>query len=226
MIQYIVRMKPSKKNRKIEVVTLPVGQLQTNCYLVTDRKTRQTLIIDPGDDADYIERILKDTLCIPVGVVATHGHFDHILAVTELKLAYNIPFQISKDDEFLVKYMQSSAMYFLRIAVDPPPIIDNTILNKGKIKIGDSALEIIATPGHTPGSICLYSKQDKILFTGDLLFADGGVGRTDFSYSSTLDLTKSLHKIFTLPHDIVIYPGHGNFSTLKGEIKNHANFSK
>lgn len=203
----------------LEVITLIVGLMQENCYLVYDSKSRETVIIDPGDDADYIERIISDNKLVPKSIIATHGHFDHIMAVLELKLAYNIPFYIHKNDEFLVKNMQSSAKHFLGIVADPPPNIDYFLDSKSKIKFGDISLEIIETPGHTPGSCCLYFKKENILFTGDLLFEDGSVGRTDFSYSSREKLYKSLQKIQKLPAKTQILPGHGG-SFLMGEEVN------
>lgn len=206
---------------QVEIITLVVGQMQENCYLVYDSDSPETIIIDPGDDADYIERIIADNKLLPQIIIATHGHFDHLMAVTELKLAYNIPFKIHKNDEFLVKNMRESAKHFLGIVTDPPPIIDEFLNPKSHIKIGNHQLEIIEAPGHTPGSCCFYLKKENILFTGDLLFADGGVGRTDFSYSNSELLTDSLKKIFKLPPKTQIYPGHGRNSTLKSEISYH-----
>lgn len=203
---------------KLEIITLVVGQMQENCYLVYDSKSLETVIIDPGDDADYIERIISDNKLVPHLIIATHGHFDHIMAVLELKLAYNIPFSIHKNDIFLLKNMQSSAKHFLGITTDPAPIADLHLVHNAKVKIGKSYLQIVETPGHTPGSICLYSKNDNLLFTGDLLFADGGVGRTDFSYSDKEKLEKSIQKIFKLPAKTQILPGHGRSSILKIEI--------
>ncbi len=208
----------------LEIITLIVGQMQENCYLVYDSKSLEVMIIDPGDDADYIERIIADNKLKPTEIIATHGHFDHIMAVTELKLAYGIPFAIHKNDEFLVKNMQSSAKHFLGIITDPPPAIDEFLDTKSLIKIGDYQLEIIETPGHTPGSCCFYSKAENILFAGDLLFADGGVGRSDFSYSNGEELQISLKKIFKLSPETIIYSGHGRSSTLKEESTFHKNF--
>lgn len=199
---------------QLKIIPLVVGQMQTNCYLVAESNSKETIIIDPGDDADYIIRIISDNKLIPKKIIATHGHFDHIMGVTELKLAYNIPFLIHKNDAFLVSNMQKSAKHFLGINTDPPPSIDQFISSDTKI-----SLEIIETPGHTPGSICLYLKEGNILFTGDTIFAEGGVGRTDFSYSSVKELTKSLNKIFMLPQNTTIYPGHGNPSNLTKERK-------
>lgn len=205
----------------MKIITLPVGQLQANCYLVYDKKSSNCVIIDPGDDADYIERIIADYKLIPIQIVATHGHFDHNMAVLELKLAYKIPFKINFRDKFLIENISSSARHFLAIETGPPAEIDGNLLDKDKIKIGRDYLTVFETPGHTPGSICLYRKAKGILFTGDTLFADGGIGRTDFSYSNHQQLISSLQKIFRLPGTSKIYPGHGRSSTLKEEIIHH-----
>ena len=201
----------------MKIITLPVGQLQTNCYLYYDEKTRKSLIIDPGDDADYISRIISDRSLSPQLIVATHGHFDHIMAVFELKLAYKIPFKISYRDNFLGKNMSSSARHFISIDGGPSPTADANLVNNEKIKIGSSRLTVIETPGHTPGSVCLYDSNNGVMFTGDTLFAEGGIGRTDFSYSNHQQLLSSLKKIFRLPPHTLIYPGHGNSSTLAEE---------
>ncbi len=192
---------------KLQVISLTVGQLQTNCYLIVDKSSHDTLIVDPGDDADYITRIISDHQLKPVIIIATHGHFDHILAAAELKLAFNIPFYIHKEDIFLVSRMKTSADHFLGVKTDDPAVVDGFL--KDKVTLDESKLAVIHTSGHTPGSICLYSKEEKILFCGDLLFAQRAVGRTDFAYSSQKDLEKSLKRIFRLPGETEVYPGHG-----------------
>ena len=204
----------------MKILTLPIGQMTTNCYLII-AENNECLIIDPGDDADYIERIIADNNARPLKIIATHGHFDHIMAVTELKLAYNIPFLINQKDDFLVKNMVQSAAHFLGIKTDPPPIPNAYLKDKEIIKAGGHEIRIIATPGHTPGSICLYIPQEKTLFTGDNLFAQGGQGRTDFSYSKPAELQKSLKLIFSLPEETIIRPGHGEESTLAQEKRFH-----
>ena len=196
--------------QKLDIVTLIVGQLQTNCYLVIDHTISDAIIIDPGDDADYIERIISDKRLNPKSIIATHGHFDHILAVTELTLAYKIPFLIHKDDEFLVSNMQSSAKHFLGIDVDPPPRIDKFIDELNLITVGSHSLRVFHTPGHTPGSLSIYNKKQSFLICGDLLFAGGAVGRTDFSYSDPKLLAQSLSKVLLLSQDTIVYPGHGD----------------
>lgn len=188
--------------------------MQTNCYLVFDTGTKDCLIIDPGDDADYITRIILDLKLKPTKIIATHGHFDHILAATELKFAFNIPFYVHKNDLFLVSLMQKNARHFLGIEVDIPPPVDATLKNNEQIEIGSNKLSVLETPGHTPGSICLYSEQENYLVTGDTLFTKDEVGRTDFSYSSYNKLQNSLKKIYKLPKKMVIYPGHGKASIL------------
>jgi glyoxylase-like metal-dependent hydrolase (beta-lactamase superfamily II) len=138
-------------------------------------------------------------------IVATHGHFDHIMAAYTLQRAYNIPFYIHEDDIFLLSRMQSSAEHFLGLKnVDPPPV-------PTKIK----NLPFIHTPGHTPGSICLYFKKNNVLFSGDTIFADGAVGRTDHEYSDPAALSRSVKKILSYPAGTRILSGHGEESKIK-----------
>lgn len=197
----------------LKIHRLPVGQLQTNCYLVID--SGKVLIIDPGDDADYIQRIISDLEVKPTQIIATHGHYDHILAAGELKLAYNIPYLMHKQDVFLLKRMKNSARHFSGISAGPTPKVDKYLDQGDDLKIGNCKLKIIYTPGHTPGSVSLYSKKDKVLFVGDVIFAGGGIGRTDFAYSSLSDLKKSIKRLIKLPASTVFYPGHGEETSIK-----------
>lgn len=192
-----------------EIHPLQVGQMRTNCYLVKDKKSSQTLIIDPGDDGEYIIEQLSKLQCIPKLIIATHGHFDHIMAVLTLSLTFQIPFRVSFKDQFLVDKMRENARYFLSIDAGPPPPIEQDLPDKAKISFGAINFTIIETPGHTPGSICLSDIRNNILFVGDLVFAGGGIGRTDFVYSNKNDLYSSLLKIFKLDEKTDIYPGHG-----------------
>ncbi len=201
------------------IFTLPVGQMQTNCYLVVDQRSKQTLIIDPGDDGDFIIRKIQDEQAKPVLIIATHGHFDHIMAATELKLAFNIPFLIKKNGQPILDRHQSTAKYFLGIDVDPAPTVDRYIKEGDELRFGSQKLSVIETPGHTPGSICLFWKSPKpILFSGDTIFANGGVGRTDLHGGSQQQLFESIKsKLFTLPTDTIVYPGHGETTTIRKE---------
>lgn len=197
----------------IKIRNLQVGQLKTNCYLVIEDD--KCIIIDPGDDADYIQRIIADEGVKPIKIIATHGHFDHILAAAELKLAYRIPFLMHKDDEFLLSRMKSSAMHFSGIKTDSPPKVDEYLHDNKKIPITNhQSLVTIHTPGHTPGSITLSIKKENFAFVGDLIFAEGGISRTDFAYSDTLDLKKSITKILKLSPKTKVYSGHGDETTI------------
>lgn len=209
-------MRPS-----LSVIPLQVGQMQTNCYILSDNTSQESIIIDPGDDADFIIRRISDMKGKPTKIVATHGHFDHILAVTELRLAYSVPFIIHEYDAFLVTNMAESAKHFLGIITDPPPLIDEFITPSQNILVGKTEFEVIPTPGHTPGSICLFNENEKVLFVGDLLFANGGVGRVDFSYSNKEDMKRSIKKIMKFPDNLTVYPGHGDpfeFGTQKDQF--------
>ena len=190
----------------MKVIILPVGQMGTNCYLIEDNG--DVGIIDPGDSGDFIIRKIQDLEATPVWVAATHGHFDHLVSVSEIALTYEIPFYLNSRDEFLLKHAKQTAEYFLGIPADPI-LVEPKRFPQKEISVGNIDLQIIEIPGHTPGSVCLYSIKEKVLFCGDLIFTGGGIGRTDFKYCSDEDLKKSIKKILKLPEDVVIYPGHG-----------------
>jgi len=197
----------------MKVNILIVGQLMTNCYLVNDANNN-CLIIDPADDAEYIINRIKDLELNPKAIIATHGHFDHILAVNELKLAYNIPFFLHEKDEKFLKWTRKSTMVFTRNDPGPAPKVDKYIKEKN-LKINSFEFEIILTPGHTPGSISFYNKKSKTVFVGDVIFEHGGVGRTDLPYSNTKDLIQSIKRLNKLPLNTTVYSGHGNPFFLK-----------
>lgn len=199
----------------MEIKTLKTGQLVTNCYLLHDKKSKDVAIIDPGDDAGYIINQLNDLNKTPSKIIATHGHFDHILAANELKLAFNIPLLMHKEDVFLLKRMPSSAKYYTGLETGLPPLVNCYLEEEDIIKVGEYELKIFNSPGHTPGGVALYCKKAGVLFTGDTFFEKGGVGRTDFVYSNNKHLMKSIEKLLKLPNKTVVYPGHGNKTTIK-----------
>ncbi len=191
------------------IETLVVGQMATNCYIVDG------IIIDPGDDAEYIVSHLKTK---PTLIVATHGHFDHIMAARALQLTYAIPLVMHESDAFLVTTMRSSAKHFLGLTmIDPPPAVNKMIRDKDKI----GKFTVIHTPGHTPGSICLYSQKNNVLFTGDTIFADGAVGRTDHAYCDKTALSRSIKTILSLPPKTILLSGHGEKSCIESERGYH-----
>ncbi len=199
----------------MEIKKLIVGSLSTNCYLITDKNTKETIIIDPGDDADYIERIINDNNLIPQKLILTHGHYDHMLAAFELKNTYGIPLLTSKKDEFLLKTSPKSARHFSKIKNVLIPKIDFDLDKIKKIVLGKNIFSVIEAPGHTPGGICLVLEKERIIFVGDLIFADGSIGRCDFSYSDCRLLSKSLEIIKNKYSNWKIYCGHGPSFELK-----------
>lgn len=195
---------------------LPVGQLQANCFLVFDGESRETLIIDPGDDADYISDTVSRHQLIPKQIIATHGHFDHIMAAAEISLMYQIPFFIHQKDEFLVKRLPQSVKHFLNIDSSVlTPKISGYIKQGSLITVADRTLSVLETPGHTPGSVSLYYQQEDLALVGDLLFADGSVGRSDFAYGDEQKLEASVKKIFSLPPHTSLFCGHGRQTTVR-----------
>lgn len=183
--------------------------MEANSYLVWDDKKKEAVIIDPGDDADFIIQTILSRELTPKAIVATHGHFDHTMAVLELKLAFRIPFYMHKEDEFLLKRIDRTAKHFVAFDPGPPPDVEIYLKNKSHLSIGGMEFEIIHTPGHTPGSVCLHLINEKSVFVGDLIFADGHIGRSDFSYSDKNELLLSINKIKNLPKTTTVYPGHG-----------------
>jgi hydroxyacylglutathione hydrolase len=199
----------------MEVNQLKTGELQTNCYILSDEKTSEIVVIDPGDDALFLIEAIESKHPSKIILFATHGHFDHILASFALIHTYNIPLLIHKSDLFLVSRMQKSASFYLKHHdFDPPPDKLGSVNDGDEINIGDNIIKIIHLPGHTPGSVGIYFKNLKYIFSGDLVFADGSVGRTDFEYSNKQDLNASINKISKFSGETKIYPGHGDFFIL------------
>lgn len=193
----------------------PAGLMQANCYIAGDEKSREGIVVDPGGDVHkIIEKCEKNKLDIRY-IILTHGHGDHIGAAYDLRHATDAKILMNKKDEFLVQHgnRELTAM-FNDIKVFE---IDQYINDKDVIKISGLDIEIIETPGHTPGGVCL--KIEDIVISGDTLFL-GSVGRTDFKMSSHEELIKSIkEKLLALPDSTIVYPGHGNQTTIGYERK-------
>lgn len=202
----------------IKQEVLVLGDLETNCYLVWDEDTKEGLVVDPADDGVSISDEVENKGIKLMGIVMTHGHFDHCLAALDLKLIYNVPVYISSKDKFLLDRQDETAEYFLKREIKTPNLIkiDKDLDNIKEIKFGESNLKVIPTPGHTPGSICLYSRENNLLFSGDTLFKDLR-GRTDFKYGSTKKIYESLKKLMELPEETEVYSGHGEPTTIGRE---------
>ena len=182
----------------------PMGEYQTNCYILTINE--KNLIIDPGIGAvEWIEKKVKN----PVAILNTHGHFDHVWSNAELKKIFNIPIFIHKQDAFLLEIDQ----YNMGM---PKSKADVLVENEEYIEIDGFKFRFLHFPGHTPG--CSVIEFEESWFSGDFIFK-GSIGRVDFPYSSPEDMKKSLKKFKNIPYDKKIYPGHGGFTTIKQEQK-------
>lgn len=203
---------------KVEKIT--VGLLETNCYVVYEGK--DCIIVDPGDDEEKIISHITTLELTPTKIIATHCHFDHVSGVNGIKTHFDIPLYIHEDDLVILKRTSPERVFNewgIRIPEQPEP--DGFLKDGEHIKIGNSELVVIHTPGHSPGHIVL--KGDNFLLSGDLLFKNG-IGRTDFFGGDVNSMQKSLKKILVLPDHFIAYPGHGPPTTIGEERKNLAFF--
>lgn len=204
----------------LDIYRLVTGIMASNCYILADKETANMIIIDPGDDPEYIVNTVTQLGGIPMAIVATHGHFDHVLGGFTVEHSFDVPFYMNPKDKFLLDRMQQSARHFLGVRqVDPPPIITNDLLEGTEIRFGKNILRSFSSPGHTPGSMTLTVKGCRVMFVGDVLFADGGTGRTDQSYADRSALISSITQILTFPPDTIILSGHGEQTTIQQEKK-------
>ena len=201
-----------KKGHDLILKKLVVGPMEVNCYIVADPVTKNACLIDPGADPDRIKNLLDREKLDLKFILNTHGHGDHIAA----NGYFNSPIYIHRlDSDFLMDIEKNLSNMFGFPIISPKAT--KLLEDKDKIYLSGFELEVIHTPGHTPGSISI--KLDDIIFTGDALFHDG-IGRTDFSYGDERILIKSIkEKLLVFNDDTIIYPGHGESSTI-GEEKN------
>ena len=199
---------------------LAVGSLQTNCYIVGDEASGEGIVIDPGGDADMIlEAVRRLNLKIKL-VVNTHGHFDHIMANKEVVEGTAAPLAIHPDDAAMLTNPLRSFSFFVG-KVHSGPAATVSLTESSTLDVGSLKLQVLHTPGHSPGSISLWCADQKVVFSGDALF-NMGIGRTDFPGGSMRILLQSIRvKLFTLPDDTVVYSGHGPQTTIGFERKHN-----
>lgn len=200
---------------KIKVNTIVVGDMEENCYILSNEETKEALIFDPGAESDKIIKFIDDNGYNPRCILLTHGHFDHIGACDKLRENYNIPIFAGENEELLLREpkVNLSSLFGSEISLTA----DNFLNDKDHISISCFDAMVISTPGHTPGGVCYYFKNEGILFTGDTLFC-GSIGRTDFPYGDTNALLESIKKLNDLPDETLVYSGHG-YDTLIGTEK-------
>lgn len=197
---------------------LPLGPLQTNCYLYSNEE-KECLIIDPGGDANKLNNILQQQHLKPVAILLTHAHFDHIGAVDDIRKEWKIPVYVhKKEKDWLTDPSLNGSLFFMAGAVKVSEA-DHLIKNEGTLTIGNFSLEVYETPGHSPGSVSYYSAEAGLVFSGDALFA-GSIGRTDLPGGNHDQLIKSIHdKLLTLPEDTLVLSGHGPETRVEIEME-------
>lgn len=198
------------------IKTYVLGMVSTNCYLIYNNETKEAVVADPADRADYIRSKCLELDVTPVAILLTHGHFDHIMAAEELRRAYGCKLYAGREEEKLLLDPRLNASVSmggkqtsLRIDVQ---LQDGDVLDL----IGFS-WKVIATPGHTSGSVCYYIRSEDVLISGDTLFAES-LGRTDLPTGSSSAIIRSIsEKLLVLPEDTMVYPGHGDSTTIAHE---------
>ena len=206
-------------SESMRITSLTLGMVSTRCYIAYHNQTKEAFIIDPAGEAERIIATCKELQVIPKAVLLTHGHFDHILAAKECSKHFSIEIYAHIEEKELL----SNGSYNLSSMWSTPMGISaDKLINDGDmLQLCGFTLQVIHTPGHTPGSVCYYCKEEGVLFSGDTLFYHS-LGRTDFPLSNTASIIRSIReKLFVLPEDTMVYPGHDRETTIGEEKRNN-----
>ena len=207
----------------ITIKTFSCNQLQENTYVVSD-DTRECVIIDCGayfdEEFQAIQNYIETEQLKPVHLLATHGHFDHNFGNNFIFETYGLKVEISADDAYLINDLPGQFESMIGVPLRRQyPEVDHFFETDETIRFGHHTFDILKTPGHTPGGVTFYNKEESIAFTGDTLFRMS-IGRTDFDRGSYKDIMDSLHNVIAkLPPDTVIFSGHGPKTTLAEELR-------
>jgi len=201
----------------IDVHTITVGVVSTNCYIVSDPETGEAAVIDPGDGADGILAYLRRKNLSARYIFLTHGHFDHILALEGIRRETGAAAVIHEADADYLRNPSLNNSFGIRTAPAEPDIL---ACHGSKYPLGRQTVEVLHTPGHTPGSVCL--RIGNALFTGDTLF-EGDCGRCDLPGGDYKAMLQSLRFLASLEGDYNVYPGHDVSTTLDRERKRNVN---
>jgi hydroxyacylglutathione hydrolase len=205
----------------IQIIKFALGLLQTNCFIIGDTETHDAIVIDPGDHAPLIHQTAQDegwTIC---DMLATHGHFDHIMASARLKELTGAPFRLHQLDLPLVRTMTQQVRRWFDIAVPPAARPDGFVDDGDAITAGGIRLDVLHTPGHSPGHVSYVLHSENVVFSGDCLFFSG-VGRTDLPGSDHETLMRSItQKLLPLGDGVAVAPGHMRNTTIGYERQNN-----
>lgn len=195
-----------------------------NTYLVWDELTKEAVVIDPGmydqDEKNVFIKFIEKNELVLKYCINTHCHIDHVLGNPFIKSNYDVPLLIPKNDEFLFDMLSDQAKLF-GLTMTEKVNSDKYISEDTVLVLGSAVVKFISTPGHTPGEYCVYFEKDKLLFSGDVLF-NQNIGRTDLWGGNQETLLGSIkNKLFTLPEDVRVYPGHDSLTTIGFERKNN-----
>lgn len=197
----------------MKIKTIVVGPLQVNCYIAYDEGTKEAMVIDPGDEPDMIMDLIEQAGLKVKLILLTHGHFDHVGAVDDMKELTGAPILIHRKDKEIYSQANTHA-YMWGFRIGNPPEPDKFIDEGDEVKIGELQFQVLHTPGHTQGSICLYGMGT--VFSGDTLFRDS-IGRTDLPGGDMSSMGNSFRRLMKLPHDTIVYSGHGEKTTIGRE---------
>jgi hydroxyacylglutathione hydrolase len=195
---------------------IPVGPLQCNCSIIGDEVSREAMVIDPGDDIDDIVAIIDEYKLRVKQIVITHAHIDHVGGAMKLRAKTGAPILLNQNDYALLKMLDVQAGW---LGMKPPGDveIEAGLAHDETLRAGSLSANVLHTPGHTEGSVCLYFPAEKMLIAGDTLFAHS-IGRTDLPGGSFEKIMRSLHdRVLTLPDETTVIPGHGPVTTIGEE---------
>lgn len=200
----------------MQIKTLSLGPLGTNCYILS--KNDNCLIVDPGGDAHIIKDFITTNKLTPKAILLTHAHFDHIGAVEDIRNTYDIDVYLHEAEKnWLENPELNRSILFLGDGAGFQTSAPDHLLEPGDLNIADFTMEVVHTPGHSPGSVTFIFKEEKLIVSGDVLF-QRGIGRTDLPDGSIEQLAQSIvTKLYTLDENYVVYPGHGASTTIKEE---------
>lgn len=199
----------------MQIETLTLGPIQANCYIVTDEKTKDAVVIDCGEYTQELEEKLSDKSL--KYILLTHGHYDHILGVYDLKEAHpEAQIVIHKEEAYKLTDDLPSFAHEMMPGVQKYVPADITVEEGDKITFGETEITVIHTPGHSKGGVCYFVEDARTIFTGDTLFCLT-VGRMDFFDSSEDEMLESITKLYNMPGDYEIYPGHNRATTMEYE---------